>query len=165
MGPRERHRIISSSRCRCTREEEKHRMERKRERERDTERERYSYLFFYVCVCVRVCELWSVCVSKYRALRGVCARATRSAALRSEEKTLEFVRGKRKGRLFVSRYHTLSRVKNRGKHLKKRTHEKRQERKSSFFWWWFFLRSFPLSKSVSFCSHDPSLSKKGIINL
>ena len=165
MGPRERHRIISSSRCRCTREEEKHRMERKRERERGIQRENVIRTFFFMCVCVCACASSGVFVSLNIALCAVCARATRSAALRSEEKTLEFVRGKRKGRLFVSRYHTLSRVKNRGKHLKKRTHEKRQERKSSFFWWWFFLRSFPLSKSVSFCSHDPSLSKKGIINL
>lgn len=95
-------------------------MERKRERERDTERERYSYLFFYVCVYVRVCELWSVCVSKYRALRSVCTRDEKRY-LRSEEKPREFVTRKRKGRLFVSIYHTLSRVKNRGKHEKKHT--------------------------------------------
>ena len=79
MGPRERHRIIIIiiAFCRCTREEEKHsRGEKKRERERDKEREKVIRTFFMcACVFMRVCELWSVCVSKYRSLRGVvCTR-------------------------------------------------------------------------------------------
>lgn len=79
MGPRERHRIIIIiiAFCRCTREEEKHsRGEKKRERERDKEREKVIRTFFMcACVFMRVCELWSVCVSKYRSLRSVvCTR-------------------------------------------------------------------------------------------
>ena len=100
------------------------------------------------------------------ALCAVCVHAQREALLcEVKRKHSSLLEGKEKEDS-LSLDITLCLVnKNRGKHLKKRTHEKRQERKSSFFWWWFFLRSFPLSKSVSFCSHDPSLSKKGIINL
>ena len=81
MGPRERHRIIIIiiAFCRCTREEEKHsRGEKKRERERERDKEREKVIrTFFMCACVfmRVCELWSVCVSKYRSLRSVvCTR-------------------------------------------------------------------------------------------
>ena len=73
-------------------------MERKRERERGIKRERKLFVPF-LCVCVYLCACASsgVFVSLNIALCAVCAHATRSA-LRSEEKTLEFVR-KRKGRL------------------------------------------------------------------
>ena len=101
------------------------------------------------------------------ALCAVCVHAQREALLcEVKRKHSSLLEGKEKEDS-LSLDITLCLVnKNRGKHLKKRTHEKRQERKSSFFLVVvFFLRSFPLSKSVSFCSHDPSLSKKGIINL
>lgn len=110
MGPRERHRIIIIiiiiAFCRCTREEEKHsRGEKKRERERGIKRERKLFVPF-LCVRVYLCACASSGVFVYLniALCAVCAHATRSA-LRSEEKTLEFVT-KRKT---LSRYHTLSR--------------------------------------------------------
>ena len=142
-------------------------MERKRERERDTERERYSYLFFMcVCVCVCACASSGVFVSLNIALSARCVHTQREALLCEVKRKLSSLLEGKEKEDSLSLDITLCLVnKNRGKHLKKRTHEKRQERKSSFFWWWFFLRSFPLSKSVSFCSHDPSLSKKGIINL
>ena len=117
-------------------------MERKRERERDKERESYSYLF-YVCVYLCACASSRVFVYLNIALCAVCAHATRSA-LRSEEKTLEFVR-KRKGRLCLDI--TLCLVKNRGKHEKK--HVKKGKREKSLLFWSFFLLSFPLSRNLS----------------
>lgn len=93
-------------------------MERKRERERDKERERYSYLFFYVCVCVCACASSGVFVSLNIALCAVCAHATRSAIC-EVKRNLEFVKKEKED--FVSISHTLSRVKNRGKHEKKDT--------------------------------------------
>lgn len=77
MGPRERHRIIIIiiALSLHSRRREAPNGEKKRERERDKEREKVIRTFFMcVCVFVRVCELWSVCVSKYRSLRGVCTR-------------------------------------------------------------------------------------------
>ena len=69
-------------------------MERKRERERDKEREKVIRTFF-ICVCMCACASSRVFVYLNIALCAVCAHATRSA-LRSEEKTLEFVVRKEK---------------------------------------------------------------------
>jgi len=81
-------------------------MERKRERERDKEREKVIRTFF-ICVCMCACASSRVFVYLNIALCAVCAHATRSAALRSEEKPREFVTKKKRETL--SRYHTLSR--------------------------------------------------------
>jgi hypothetical protein len=80
----------------------------RREKERERERERKVFVPF-LCVRVYLCACASsgVFVSLNIALCAVlCAHATRSA-LRSEEKTLEFVTKKK--RKTLSRYHTLSR--------------------------------------------------------
>lgn len=76
MGPRERHRIIIIALSLHSRRRDAPNGEKKRERERDKEREKVIRTFFMcACVFMRVCELWSVCVSKYRSLRSVvCTR-------------------------------------------------------------------------------------------
>ena len=91
-------------------------MERKRER--DKEREKVIRTFFMcACVFMRVCELWSVCVSKYRSLRSVvCTRNEKRFAI-SEEKTLSLLQKEKEEKTLVSISHFVS-LKNRGKHEK-----------------------------------------------
>ena len=103
MGPREtsnhHHRVVVAL-------EKKRSTEwREKERERGIKREKVIRTFF-MCVCMCACASSGVFVYLNIALCAVCAHATRSA-LRSEEKTLEFVTKKK--RKTLSRYHTLSR--------------------------------------------------------